>query len=132
MSKQNIERVQAMYAAFGRRDFPAITAMLAEDFTAEQSTELPWGGVYQGTAGLASFFERLTRHVNSSLVFDRFLDAGDHVVVIGWTRGQIVATGRPFDVPIAHVWRLRDDRIVAFRPFIDNPTMLAALAAGRS
>ncbi|HVT89670.1 MAG TPA: nuclear transport factor 2 family protein [Tepidisphaeraceae bacterium] len=128
MSQSNIERVKSVYAAFGHRDMEEIARLMSPEIVIEQSTELPWGGRYQGLQGLTMFFTALLANVNSSLVFERFLDAGDHVVVIGWTRGTTVKDGRAFDVPIAHVWKIRDGQLASFRPFIDNPTMLAALS----
>jgi ketosteroid isomerase-like protein len=37
------------------------------------------------------------------------------------------ANGAPFDVPEAHVWELRDGKVVRFTVYIDTPAMLAAL-----
>jgi ketosteroid isomerase-like protein len=127
MSQANIELVKKLYAAFGRKDMATIAKLVAADIQITQSRELPWGGEYRGLDGLGKFFAALTAHVSSTLVFERFLDAGDHVVAIGSTRGSVVASGRKFDVPISHVWEVRDEKIVRFRPFIDNPTMLASL-----
>jgi ketosteroid isomerase-like protein len=130
MSQANVELVKNLYDAFGRRDMATIGKLVAGDIEITQSPELPWGGEYHGLEGLGKFFATLMAHVKSTLVFERFLDAGDHIVAIGRTRGTVVASGREFDVPIAHVWEVRDGLIVHFRPFIDNPTMLAALADG--
>jgi hypothetical protein len=127
MSQANIELVKQLYAAFGRKDMAAIAKLVAADIKITQSRELPWGGEYHGLDGLGKFFATLSAHVKSTLAFERFIDAGDHVVAIGSTRGAVVASGREFDVPIAHVWEVRDGLIVCFRPFIDNPTMLASL-----
>lgn len=127
MAQANIELVKRLYDAFGRKDIATINQLISPDIEVMQSSELPWGGEYHGPAGLGKFFATLLAHVNSTLLFERFLDAGDHVVVIGKTRGTVVATGKTFDVHIAHVWQIRDGLIARFRPFIDNPTMLAAL-----
>jgi ketosteroid isomerase-like protein len=48
-------------------------------------------------------------------------------VSIGRTQGTVRANGKRFDVPLAHVWQIKDGLIVRFTPYIDNPTMLAAL-----
>jgi ketosteroid isomerase-like protein len=128
MSQQNIELVKSLYAAFFRRDVPFIISKLAPDFEVSQSTEVPWGGTYRGPEGLQQFFSKLTAHLNNAgLPFERFLDAGEDVVVIGRTQGTVKANGKAFDVPLVHVWRIRDGLAVRFSPYIDNPTMLAAL-----
>jgi ketosteroid isomerase-like protein len=128
MSQANIELVKQLYAAFGRKDMATIAKLVAADIQITQSRELPWGGEYHGLDGLGKFFATLMAHVKSTLVFEQFIDAGDHIVAIGRTRGTVVASGHEFDVPISHVWQLRDGLIQRFRPFIDNPTMLVALA----
>jgi uncharacterized protein len=93
-----------------------------------QSTELPWGGAYRGHDEIRQFFAKLGQHLNSSLLVERFIDAGTHVVAIGRTRGTSSATGRAFDVPIAHVWEVRDGQVVAFQPYVDHPTIQAAMS----
>jgi ketosteroid isomerase-like protein len=128
VSAANIEFMKRLYAAFARRDVPAIFAALAPEVEVLQSPELPWGGVYQGRDEFRQFFGKLTQHINSNLVFERFLDAGDHVVAIGRTHGTVNANGQAFDMPAVHVWQLRDEQVVRFQPYIDVPTMQAALA----
>lgn len=119
--------IQDLYDAFARRDLPAAFSLLAADVEIEQSAELPWGGVYQGHDGARQFFGKLTSHIQSHLEIERFVSAANHVVAIGWTRGTVNATGATFDVPIAHVWTVRDNLIVEARFYIDHPAMWKAL-----
>jgi ketosteroid isomerase-like protein len=128
MSSENVEIVQRLYEAFARRDVPEILSRLAPEVEISQSTDLPWGGVYQGADQFGLFFRNLTQHIHSTLVFERYLDSGDHVVAIGRTQGTVAATGHPFDVPIMHLWRLREGKVLSFQPYIDNPAMQAVLA----
>ncbi len=92
-----------------------------------QASEIPWGGRYEGHAEAAAFFGKLTRTITSAVTLDRFVDAGDQVVAIGHTRGTVNDTGKAFDVPVAHVWTLRDGVVTRIEYYIDDPTMLAAL-----
>ena len=102
----NVDVVREIYDAFNRRDIPHAFSFLADDVAMEQSDEIPWGGAYRGIDGAAQFFAKLGR-----------------------TQGTVNATGARYDVPIAHVWELRDGKAVAVRFYIDNPTMLAALTS---
>lgn len=129
MSRANIELVQQLYGAFARRDVPMIFSSLAPEVEVAQTPELPWGGVYQGRDEFGQFFVKLTQHIESNLDFERFLDAGDHVVAIGRTRGKVNANGHPFDMPAVHVWQIRAGQVVRFQPYIDVPTMQASLSA---
>lgn len=128
VSAQNTQLIQQLYAAFFRQDLPTILALTSPDIEIEQSSDLPWGGTYHGHAGLQQFFNALRQHLeNRALPIDHYLDAGDHVIAIGRTQGLVRATGKPFDVPLAHVWQLRDGKAIRFRPFIDNPAMKKCL-----
>lgn len=125
--RPNVALVRGIYDAFGRRDVPAVFALFDEDIHIEQSTEVPWGGDFRGRDRALEFFTGLLQHITSQVTFERWIDAGDDVVAIGRTQGTVNATGQPFNVPVAHFWRLRAGKVVAIRFCIDNPTMRAAL-----
>jgi ketosteroid isomerase-like protein len=61
------------------------------------------------------------------LAVEEFVDAGDRVIVIGSTRGRVIATGRTFNIRAVHVWTVRGGRGVRFEPNVDTPKMLEAL-----
>lgn len=104
------------------------SSRFARDIEIVQSPELPWGGHYRGHDGAWQFFITLTTHLNSTIEIERLLRAGDVVVAVGWTNGNVNATGATYRVPIAHVWTIRDGQVAHVHFCIDNPTMLAALA----
>lgn len=129
MSREHINTVSALYDALNRRDPGPFLAAAADDLQIIQSTEVPWGGAYNGKDGAVAFFLKLTSYITSNVTFERMIDAGERVVAIGRTRGTVNATGAPFDVSIAHVWTFRDGKVAQILFCIDNPVMLAALAA---
>jgi ketosteroid isomerase-like protein len=126
-TRDNVNLVQRAYDAFARRELRAILGLLHEDVEIHQSSELPWGGDYTGHAEAAAFFGKLVQNVTSAVTLERFIDAGEHVVALGRTRGTANATGKSFDVPVAHVWTIRDGLVTRIEYHIDHPTMLAAL-----
>lgn len=127
MTRPNVEVVRRIYEGFSKRDMGAVFALMAPDIEILQSEEVPWGGEYRGHEGAGAFFARLVGVVTSAVTVERFVDAGSSVVAIGRTGGTVNATGATFDVPIAHVWTLRDGKAVRVHYCIDNPTMRAAL-----
>jgi ketosteroid isomerase-like protein len=127
--QRDVENVEAIYVAFGRRDLPAVLRHLGKDIEIVQSAELPWGGIYLGHAGVQQFYTALQTHLDSRVEMERLLDAGDHVVAVGRTVGKARSTGLEFDVPVVHVWRFRDGRVSRFEAYIDNTAMLCALGA---
>lgn len=124
----SLEIVESMYNAFYRRDLLAIFAHLSPSLEIRQSEQLPWGGTYHGHDGARQFFGALTRYITSSATVERYLRAGEHVVVIGWTEGKVNANGNRFRVPFAHVWEVSDQMVTRVQFLIDNPAMLSALA----
>ncbi len=122
-----VRLVEALYEGFRRRDMAAIFGLLSEDVELEQSQALPWGGSYHGHDGARRFFGQLGSHINSTLAFERLIDAGDHVAAVGWTEGTVNATGARYRVPVVHLWRIRDGKIARAEFHIDNPMMLEAL-----
>ena len=50
------------------------------------------------------------------------------MTAVGWTQGKVKATGRPFRIPVAHLWTIDEGRVSSVRFSIDNPEMHRALA----
>ncbi|MDQ3819098.1 MAG: nuclear transport factor 2 family protein [Acidobacteriota bacterium] len=127
MSKKSVEIIAELYEALSRRDLQTIMALIDPEIVVSQTRQLPWGGEYLGFEGVQKFFTELFRHVESQLAVEEFVDAGDRVIVIGWTRGQVRATGATFNVRAVHVWTVKGGRGVRFEPNVDTPKMLEAL-----
>ena len=127
--RPNVKVVRRIYEALASRDVPGALALFAPDISLTQSEEVPWGGVHRGHEGAMQFFVTLVQTITSTVVAHEYIDAGDEVVVVGRTQGTVNATGARFDVPVAHVWTIRDGKAIAVRYCIDNPTMRAALAS---
>ena len=125
--ERDVEKIEELYHSFSKRDLQSVLMLMAEDVEIVQSSELPWGGHYRGHQGVREFLGKLTVHLDNRVEIERFIDAGEHVVAIGHTFGKTKATKLEFDVPVVHVWRMREGLITRFEPYVDNATMLAAL-----
>jgi ketosteroid isomerase-like protein len=122
-----VEKVQEIYESFRTRDLAGVLMLMDPEIEISQSTELPWGGVHRGHDGVKQFIKKLTDYLDNRLRIDMVIDAGQQVVALGHTTGKVRATGLEFDIPFVHVWTLREGKVLRFEPYIDNPTMLAAL-----
>lgn len=120
--------VRAAYDAFDRRDVPGLLALLDPEVEVRQSDEVPWGGTHRGTEAVLGFFATLASHIETRVDVERLIVAGDTVVEIGRTCGRAVATGREFAIDEAHVWHVRDGRIMRMEAYVDNAAMLAAIS----
>jgi ketosteroid isomerase-like protein len=78
---------------------------------------------------VASFALALTGTIDSAVTHEAVFAADDEVIQMGRTKGTVVATGVPFDIPEVHRWTIRDGKAVAAHFAIDTPAMLEVLAA---
>jgi uncharacterized protein len=126
-AEANVDVVRKGYASYASGDVATIFALFDPEIEITQTTELPWGGHYKGHAEAKQFFEKIFANVQAMPQPDSYISAGESVVAIGRLRGHAKQSGKLIDLAIAHVWTVRDGRIVRFDAYIDTPAMLAAL-----
>src|SRR5688572_1123526 len=125
----NVEVVESVYGAFGRGDIPTVLSAFdprIEWISAE-------GAMYPGTflgpdAVLTNIFARLGGEWDGFRAdTSEYLDAGENIVALGRYSGTYRATGRSMNAAFAHVWTLRDGRVVRFRQYVDTRKMAEVL-----
>jgi hypothetical protein len=129
----NADAVRRAYAAFAAGDLDGALAAMHPQVEWHQAQGLPHGGVYHGLEAVrAAVFDPIWREWWSSFTAtpETVIGAGDDVVALGRYQGTARATGRPLDVPFAHVWTFADGRVVRFRQFVDTQGWNDALAPG--
>lgn len=116
--------VKALYGAFSRGDVPAVLGAFDPQIHWNEAEGFRYatGNPYVGPMAVATgVFQPLVTEVDGFAVHpERFIDAGDIVVVEGRYRGTMKATGTPIDAQFAHVWQLRDGKIVRFQQYTDT------------
>lgn len=127
--KTNTEIVRAIYEALARGDVPAVLASFAPDLSWTEAEGFPYGGTYQGPDAVV---ENVLAPLGSewapfTVTPEEFIAEGDQVVSLGLYAGTWKATGKSFSAPYAHVWRLRDGKVVRFRQFTDTAVVQTAL-----
>jgi uncharacterized protein len=130
MQMTAVEIVKRSYDAFARGDMDGVVGDMDPDIEWHQAQGLPHGGYYRGLDEVRrNIFDPLDAEWWDEFTAapDEFLDAGDHVVVLGRYRGTAKETGRPLDVPFVHIWTLRDEKAVRFRQFLDTAGWVDAL-----
>jgi ketosteroid isomerase-like protein len=118
MSK-NIESVQAIYAAFGKGDVPAILERLSDDIEWEYGAtpnEVPWLQPRRGRAEVPGFFASLAGLELTHFAPTRLMEADGVVVVLVDLEGTVKATGKPIrEKDEAHIWHFDGKgRVVKF------------------
>ena len=125
----NAEIMHGLYAAFANGDMPHVLGAFDQDIHWTEAEGFPYGGMYVGPeAVLTNVFAKLGSEWDGfSAVPKSFVSEGDTVVALGQYSGVYKATGRRFSAPFAHVWSLRDGKIVRFQQYTDTALAQAAV-----
>jgi ketosteroid isomerase-like protein len=127
MSHSQDDTIRGLYEAFGRRDLPAVLAMLHEDIEWHAPENLPHGGDFRGREAVGRFFQGIGEHWETLDVdLDALVSGGDRVVALAHAHGQLRATGEQFEYSAAHAWTLRGDTPVRFDEYVNAPVSLPA------
>jgi uncharacterized protein len=128
--EQNIEVVKKGYEAFGRGDIPGLLAQLDPNvsWVAFGPPDLPTAGERRGHQGVAEFFQQLAAIVDiTRFETKEFISQGDRVVVIGEGTEKVKATGKVVEFHFAHVFGLRDGKVVSFVDYVDVSPVVSEL-----
>jgi ketosteroid isomerase-like protein len=122
MSEQNVEFVKGVYGAFAQGDVPAVLGSFADDIEWFEAEGMPYGGLYRGPEAVAqNVFGPITEDVEGFAVTpEELIGSGASVAAVVRYTGTGKATGKALDVPVVHVWEIRDGKIARFRQFIDT------------
>ena len=121
--------IGGLYGAFAEGDVPTVLASMAPDIQWTEAEGFPYGGTYEGPdAILHNVFIRLGTEWDGYRVdAQTFVSEGDMVVVLGLYSGTYKATGKSFVAPFAHVWTLREGKVVRFHQHTDTAVVQRAL-----
>jgi ketosteroid isomerase-like protein len=121
MSQENVELVRRIYEAWGREES-------ARDFIAEDIEYVnPSYAVESGTRrGRASFRVVRETYGDFKVRVERYVDAGEEVVVLAQYKGSGGASGVPVSGEHGYVWTVRDGQAVRFQWFQSHREALDA------
>ena len=126
MGEQSEDLVRDVYEAFARGDVPAVLGAMAADMEWHEAEGMPYGGVYHGGEAVAqNVFGPITQDVvDFAVTAEEFIASGDAVAAVVRYTGTGKATGRKLDLPVVHVWKVRNGKLEQFRQFIDTAKFL--------
>jgi ketosteroid isomerase-like protein len=132
-SVSHVQTVQAIYAAFGRGDIPAILEHLADDVEWEygvNSTDVPWLQPRRGRAQVPEFFQALTALDIHAFQPKVFLESDRIVVVLCALDATVRTTAqRIVEDDEVHIWHFdAAGKVTRFRHRVDTHQQWAANA----
>jgi uncharacterized protein len=127
-ARRNIEVLEQLYAALNRGDIAqALSYMDADIEWQVTSAAGPSPGIYRGHAGVedavSSSLEVWADYRNEPL---EFVPVEDAVVVRVFSSATGKGSGVDVGDEVAHLWKLRDGRVVRFEAYRDSDDALAA------
>jgi uncharacterized protein len=127
MSQENVELIRTLVGHAQAGKWDAAIALIGDDVELD-ATRFPDGDVYHGRNDYAAFFRRWFGSWDElSIEVERFIDAGDQVLVFltisGRGKGSGVAVKRDF----ADVWTVRDGKVVRLVGYLDRSKGLEAV-----
>ena len=128
----NVPLVRGLYDSFGKGDVPAVLAALdsAVEWRAAEGMLYADRSPYIGRDAVAQgVFQRIVSEFDSlAVVPQSFIDAGDIVVVEGRYKAKNRATGVRVDAQFAHVYHVRNGKVVRLQQYTDTRQWALAVA----
>ena len=127
MSQENVEIVRRTHEVANARGFDAVADQFDPDIECIPPVSAPTAGTYRGLDEIRALISEWRDHFDD-FGFDpeRFVDAGDQVVVFGRQRGRAKTSGMDIGESQAHVYTVRDGKIVHWHMFHDRREALKA------
>ena len=120
----NVGLVRGAYEAFAKGDVQKVLGLLGDKvewYEAEHVTYWPGGPFVGPQAVLNGVFARIPQDFDEFKIdVRRIVGCGDTVLVEARYRATVKTTGKPLDVQVAHVWDLRDGKVVRWQQYTDT------------
>jgi ketosteroid isomerase-like protein len=129
MSQENVEIVEAAFAAFEQGDMQGILRLCDENIVITQSAELPGVSRHQyGHAGVLEAFAIWPEQWDDfSIEILRVTEVKGRVLVTTVNRGRGKASGVRVETPFSFLFSIRAGKITAWRIFMREAEALKAV-----
>ncbi|MGB3940899.1 MAG: nuclear transport factor 2 family protein [Candidatus Manganitrophaceae bacterium] len=115
--------IQQAYEAYGRGDIPAILNLVADevDWEFAGSASLPYAGRRKDKKGVADFFTEVSRADEIHTFEPReFIEANEHVTVLGWENCTARDTQKKFESEWVHLFTVKNGKVTRWRGFFNT------------
>ncbi|CAB3645910.1 nuclear transport factor 2 family protein [Achromobacter dolens] len=127
--KSNIDIIRASYEGSSEENGRNLLAVLAPDASWTEAAGFPYAGTYVGPEQIVvGVFERLaTEWQDYRAKVHTYLVEGDRVAAFGAYSGTYRKTGKSMRATFAHLYRLRDGKIVSMEQIVDSHSVQQAM-----
>ena len=116
-TKQAKQLVMQAYEFYKDKNINGILSLVDDkvEWIGPESDYVPFAGQFHGKDQVTQFFSKLEQ-TQEAINFEpqNFIAEGDMVAVTGISSWRVKATGQTYDNPWAHIFTVRDGKIVRF------------------
>ena len=132
MSQENITVIRGMYESFSKGDVTSVLGQMHQHIEWREAENFIYAdrSPYRGPqAVLEGVFMRLASEwADFKVTPEDWLDAGNHIVVLGTYSGRHKESGREVRAQFAHIWGVTHGRVVRFQQYTDTKQFADAIA----
>ncbi|MES2618945.1 MAG: nuclear transport factor 2 family protein [Bacteroidota bacterium] len=122
----NLEIIKSTYGGkTSEENGRNLAKYVANDIHWTEAKGFPYAGTYIGLENVTkNVFNRLgSEWIDYKFTPEDYVASDDKVVAYGTYSGAYKLTGKAFTARVAHVWKLKDGRIISFEQFVDSRTV---------
>lgn len=135
-TQQNEAVIRKLFDAFNRKDMDQVLEFVSSEF---ELTDIPTGMTFRGPEGMQQWLtpwvaaapDARTEVTNiiaaGEWVFSEHTGRGTHTGPLMTSAGQVPATGRPFELQIAEVYRMKGGKLTHMRAYYDLASFMRQL-----
>ncbi len=127
--QENVALIRETYAAFSAGDIQTILKKVdsSAEWVNHGPTTIPYAGNFTGR--IPAFFQAIGESTtNGRVIADEFIAQGETVVVTGRYTATVNKTGAKLDTPVAHLFKVRNGKILKWVGYGDTAAVAAAHA----
>ncbi|SPL69623.1 nuclear transport factor 2 family protein [Acinetobacter stercoris] len=125
----NLQMIQSTYENSPQENAKNLKALLDENSSWTEAAGFPYAGTYVGSDEIfTQVFRRLATEWDAfQAKVHTYLADGDKVAAFGVYSGTYKQTGKAFEAAFAHLYHLKDGKIVTMQQIVDSALVNDAL-----
>lgn len=119
----NLEIVKSTYEGnTSEENGQNLAKHVTKDISWTEAKGFPYAGTYIGLEDISkNVFSRLASEwIDYKFTPEDYVASDDKVVAFGTYTGTYKITGKSFTARVAHIWKLKDGKIISFEQFVDS------------
>lgn len=126
MEMTNLEIIKSTYEGKTSEENGRNLAKFADEkISWTEAKGFPYAGSYVGLQNITrNVFSRLgSEWINYRFTPEDYVASDDKVVAYGTYSGTYKQTNRYFEARVAHIWKLKEGKIISFEQFVDSQSV---------